>query len=262
MQILFEPSDKSFYEHPAQYFRIRIPWKNHRLCQKQFLSQNNGCPFSQFWKVGWFLIFRYVKTLCHWDYLFRSSTHRKACFLHCRWYDGFKDKAFVTDFASDFLCDCWYVSEKTINTFAQKGFQTIGALKTNRLLYPSGMKKKLSELATELSVTHNGFDLVIVKKRKYYVYRYEGNLNGIENAVVLFSYPEKAFGNSKALRAFIRTNVALSTQDILSFCVCRWPIEIFSASVKISWLWIAIRYALRRESKGTGYLCHWHISCV
>ena len=163
---------------------------------------------------------------------------------------------------SYFLCDCWYVSEKTINTFAQKGFHTIGALKTNRLLYPSGMKKKLSELATELSVTHNGFDLVIVKKRKYYVYRYEGNLNGIENAVVLFSYPEKAFGNSKALRAFIRTNVALSTQDILSFCVCRWPIEIFSASVKISWLWIAIRYALRRESKGTGYLCHWHISCV
>ena len=135
-------------------------------------------------------------------------------------------------------------------------------MKTNRLLYPSGMKKKLSELAAELSVTHNGFDLVIVKKRKYYVYRYEGNLNGIENAVVLFSYPEKAFGNSKALRAFISTNVALSTQDILSFCVCRWPIEIFSASVKISWLWIAIRYALRRESKGTGYLCHWHISCV
>lgn len=133
---------------------------------------------------------------------------------------------------SYFLCDCWYVSEKTINTFAQKGFHTIGALKTNRLLYPSGMKKKLSELVAELSVTHNGFDLVIVKKRKYYVYRYEGNLNGIENAVVLFSYPEKAFGNSKALRAFIRTNVALSTQDILSFCVCRWPIEIFFRQCK------------------------------
>ena len=79
------------------------------------------------------------------------------------------------------------------------------ALKTNRLLYPSGMKKKLSELAAELSVTEKGFDLVTVKKRKYYVYRYEGNLNGIENAVVLLSYPEKAFGNPKALRAFKRT---------------------------------------------------------
>ena len=73
---------------------------------------------------------------------------------------------------SYFLCDCWYVSEKIINTFAQKGFHTIGALKTNRLLYPSRMKKKLSELAAELSVTHNGFDLATVKKRKYYVYRW------------------------------------------------------------------------------------------
>ena len=77
------------------------------------------------------------------------------------------------------------------------------------------MKKKLSELAAELSATHNGFDLVTVNKRKYYVYRYKGNLNGIENAVVLLSYPEKAFGNPKALRAFISTNVDLSTQEIL-----------------------------------------------
>ena len=120
---------------------------------------------------------------------------------------------------SYFLCDCWYVSEKIINTFVQKGFHTIGALKTNRLLYPSGMKKKLSELAGKLSVTHNGFDLVTVNKRKYYVYRYKGNLNGIENAVVLLSYPEKAFGNPKALRAFISTNVDLSTQEILRISI-------------------------------------------
>ena len=80
------------------------------------------------------------------------------------------------------------------------------------------MKKKLSELAAERSTTHKGFDLVTVKKRNYYVYRYEGNLSGIENAVVLLSYPEKAFGNPKALRAFISTNVSLSTQEILS-CV-------------------------------------------
>ena len=55
----------------------------------------------------------------------------------------------VPPILSYFLCDCWYTSEKIINTFAQKGFHTIGALKTNRLLYPSGMKKKLSELAAE-----------------------------------------------------------------------------------------------------------------
>ena len=94
------------------------------------------------------------------------------------------------------------------------------------------MKKKLRELAAELSVTHREFDLVTVKKRNYYVYRYEGNLNGIENAVVLLSYPEKAFGNPKALRAFISTNVALSAQEILSWYVCRWPIEVFFRQCK------------------------------
>ena len=60
----------------------------------------------------------------------------------------------------------------------------------------------------------------------------EVNLNGIENAVVLLSYPEKAFGNPKALRAFISTNVALSTQEILSCYVYRWSIEIFFRQCK------------------------------
>ncbi len=80
--------------------------------------------------------------------------------------------------------------------------------------------------------TSSIFDLVTVKKQKYYVYRYEGKLNGIENAVVLLSYPEKAFGNPKALRAFISTNAALSTQEILSWYVCRWPIEVFFRQCK------------------------------
>lgn len=71
-----------------------------------------------------------------------------------------------------------------------------------------------------------------VKNQKYYVYRYEGKLNGIENAVVLLSYPEKAFGNPKALRAFLSTDVSLLTDEILSYYVCRWPIEVFFRQCK------------------------------
>ena len=85
------------------------------------------------------------------------------------------------------------------------------------------------------------------QKRKYYVYRYEGNLNGIENAVVLLSYPEKAFGNPKALRAFISTNVALSTLEILSCYVCRWPIEVFFRQCKTR---LALDTYQIRSSKG------------
>ncbi len=133
---------------------------------------------------------------------------------------------------SYFLCDCWYVSEKIINTFAERGFHTIGALKTNRILYPFGIKKKLNEFAALLSVTHSDFHLVTVKNQTYYVYRYEGKLNGVENAVVLLSYPEKAFRNPKALRAFLNTDVSLSADEILSYYVCRWPIEIFFRQCK------------------------------
>ena len=46
-----------------------------------------------------------------------------------------------------------------------------------------------------------------IRDRNYYVYRYEGNLNGIENALVLLSYPEKAFGKPKALRAVSYTHL-------------------------------------------------------
>ena len=133
---------------------------------------------------------------------------------------------------SYFLCDCWYVSEKIINTFAAKGFHTIGALKTNRMLYPFGFKKKLNEFAAFLTSTRSNFRLVTVKKQKYYVYRYEGKLNGIENAVVLLSYPEKAFGNPKALRAFLSTDVSLSVGETLSYYTGRWPIEIFFRQCK------------------------------
>lgn len=117
--------------------------------------------------------------------------------------------------------------KKIISTFVERGFHTIGALKTNRMLYPFGIRKKLSEFAALLSVTHSDFNLVTVKNKNYYVYRYERKLNGIENAVVLLSYPEKAFGNPKALRAFLSTDVSLSTDEILSCYICRWPIEVF-----------------------------------
>ena len=100
------------------------------------------------------------------------------------------------------------------------------------MLYPSGIKKKLSELAAELSVIHKNFDLVTVKGKNYYVYRYEGNLNGIENAVVLLSYSEKAFGKPKALRAILSTDVSLYTKEILNCYVCRWPIEVFFRQCK------------------------------
>ena len=51
-------------------------------------------------------------------------------------------------FPSFFLCDSWYTSADIIQAFIKKGFFTVGALKTNRILYPAGYKMQVSELAS------------------------------------------------------------------------------------------------------------------
>ena len=55
---------------------------------------------------------------------------------------------------------------------------------------------------------------------------------GIDNAVVLISFPVGAMSNPKALRAFISTDVSLSTQEILRLYVNRWEIEVFFRACK------------------------------
>lgn len=128
---------------------------------------------------------------------------------------------------SYFLCDSWYTAAKVMDSFIQKGFYTIGAIKTNRVIYPCGIRQKASEFALHLKKTDPDVSLVTVGGREFYVYRYEGELNDIPNAVVILSYPKEAFGNPKALRVFISTNVGLSTQEILDTYTKRWPIELF-----------------------------------
>lgn len=154
--------------------------------------------------------------------------------------------------SSYFLCDSWYVCEKLADACIRKGFYTVGAMKTNRILYPYGIKMNVSDLAGKLvkSNCRELFHLVTVKHRQYYVYRYEGNLNGIENAAVLLTYLKNAFGKEKALRVFISTNADLSNEEILNLYVTRWNIEVYS--VKTNWQLIAIRFVLLKVSSVCG----------
>lgn len=126
---------------------------------------------------------------------------------------------------SYFLCDSWYSSEKLCNEFIKKGFYTIGALKTNRIIYPCGIRQQACHFAKYIRKADT--NLVTVGNREFYVYRYDGNLPKIENAVVLLCYPKNAFGQEKALRVFMCTNTDLSTIEILRFYAERWNIEVF-----------------------------------
>ena len=153
----------------------------------------------------------------------------------------------VAPVISYLLCDSWYVCDKIINCFIVKGFYTIGALKTNRIVYPKGVKCSISRLAAALKESALPFCTVTVKGHQYNIFRYEGNLNGIDNAVALISFPVGQMGNPKALRAFISTDVSLSTEEILNFYVERWEIEVFFRDCKTK---LAFGKYQIRSSKG------------
>ncbi|UOF91515.1 IS701 family transposase [Fodinisporobacter ferrooxydans] len=128
------------------------------------------------------------------------------------------------------LVDSWYTCPKLMNTYAERGYHLIGALKTNRIVYPKGIRIPISTFASY--VTKRDVCLVTVNGSTYWVYRYEGALNGIENAAVLLCWPLDAFQNPIALHAFLCTDVSLETQTILDYYSRRWPIEIFFRQTK------------------------------
>lgn len=128
------------------------------------------------------------------------------------------------------LCDSWFTNKDVINAHFKKGYHLIGALKTNRVIYPKGVSIQVKDFAQYIE--KNDVCLVTVNNSKYWTYRYEGNLNGIDNAVVLFCWPENAFNKDGTLHTFLCTDTELSTKTILEYYSKRWPIEIFFKQTK------------------------------
>lgn len=128
------------------------------------------------------------------------------------------------------LFDSWYTCPRIINAYAKQGYHSIGAIKTNRIIYPQGIRISISKFAEHIK--KSDVRLVTVNGSKYWIYRYEGALNNIENAIIILSWPENAFKNHKALKAFICTDVSLDSTTILEYYSKRWPIEIFFRQTK------------------------------
>ena len=110
------------------------------------------------------------------------------------------------------LMDSWYKNSDVWNKCKGKKYNLIGAMKTNRILYPNGVRTSASDYASML--TQDQFHLVTVKGREYYVHRYQGHLNKIDQAVVLLTYPKEAFGVCTALKVFLCSDLSLSDEDV------------------------------------------------
>jgi hypothetical protein len=131
------------------------------------------------------------------------------------------------------LCDSWYSCKDIFNASEKAGYSYIGALKTNRVIFPKGHERlgiKLHQFAASLNI--KDFDLVTVKEKQYYIYNYVGKLKDRNNASIVLSYPKDAFQKDKALKTFISLDKSLTPLDILTQYTDRWAIEPFFRDCK------------------------------
>lgn len=123
------------------------------------------------------------------------------------------------------LCDSWFTSRSIIEAALSKGIHVIGALKTNRILYPQGIRIQAKEFATHIQEEET--DLVTVGNESYRVYRYEGALNDLDEGVVLMCWNKEHPMEPKYMRCFLSTDTELTTEQILLHYSQRWSIETY-----------------------------------
>ncbi|MFZ5351136.1 MAG: IS701 family transposase [Bacillota bacterium] len=120
------------------------------------------------------------------------------------------------------LVDAWYTSGKLMLHALRKGYHTVGRIKSNRVIYPGGIKTNVKEFATH--IRKNETCPVTAGDDTYYVYRYEGKINDLENAVILICWSKKDLSDKPAF--IVSTDVSLTTSMILEYYQNRWDIEV------------------------------------
>ena len=106
------------------------------------------------------------------------------------------------------MCDSWYSCKDIFNASEKAGYNYIGALKTNRVIFPKGHERlgiKLNKLATSLN-------------RK--------------NVSIVLSYPVDSFQKDNSLKVFISLDNSLNPLEILIQYTDRWAIEPFFRDCK------------------------------
>ena len=120
------------------------------------------------------------------------------------------------------LIDSWYTSADIILHALSKGYHTIGRVKKNRVIYPAGIKTNLDQFSKLIS--KNETCPVTVGGQTYYIYRYEGKINDVENTLILFSWTKKDLSDTPTY--IICTDITLSNEIIIQYYANRWDIEV------------------------------------
>ncbi|KZM57256.1 transposase [Geobacillus stearothermophilus] len=128
------------------------------------------------------------------------------------------------------LMDSWYPSQELIEACLKQGFHVIAMLKTNRILYPKGIAVQAKLFARYIEPQDTR--LVTVDKKRYRVYRYEGAIHGLDDAVVLLAWKADQPMTLEYLHCVLSTDRELGDEDILRYYAQRWSIECFFRQTK------------------------------
>jgi len=120
------------------------------------------------------------------------------------------------------LVDAWYTSGKLMLHGLKRGYHTIGRIKSNRVIYPFGIKTSVKDFSTHIRKNETCLDTV--GDNKYYVHRYEGKINDLENAVILICWSKADLSDKPAF--VVSTDVSLDSSKILEYYQNRWDIEV------------------------------------
>jgi len=126
------------------------------------------------------------------------------------------------------LTDSWYSCQTLFEAAQSVGYEFIGAVKSNRLIFPRGNRKKGVQIGTYArSLRFSDLDYVTVNGQVYYTYTYLGKINGMRKVKIVISWPKDALFLPKAMKAFISTDIKMSGRQLLHHYTKRWPIEVF-----------------------------------
>ncbi|MCY6356207.1 IS701 family transposase [Clostridium sp. ZS2-4] len=162
---------------------------------------------------------------------YKTYLNEENCTKYNKIFKGKTDIAteFITSFEKPSNCDkiyclvdSWYTSQKLIDNTLMQGFHLIGALKSNRKISPLGISMQLKEFAKYINPST--LDVVTVKGKEYRVYKYEGKVSKVENALVLICYEVDGESFKKPVY-LMSTDIELNAQTIIKYYLNRWSIE-------------------------------------
>lgn len=182
---------------------------SHCIVSSQFITDKYSIPlgFEQYLNKKYFVD--------------NSIAFKSKIDLACDLIDIFKENNIRTDHPTYILTDSWFTSKKLMEKSLSFGYHLIGGLKLNRCIYPLGIKISISNFVN--FIRDNDLDVVTVKNNKYKVYKYEGKITNIDNAVVLICW-ELGDQTSKPT-CILSTDTELDSKTILEYYSRRWEIE-------------------------------------